>query len=470
MELLLTTYDSALFNKIGFYVGQAIIAIQDNQPEFLQEKYRNVPWNSRHQSSLTAKLTEILRPSHDWETLTNKLQGFLKVLLIPESFNSPILIKLIEDIRLLNPAKPELNGSSSLNSVTPVLSEIVTNGSLSQTKIAVLLLDAENLQINADTEQFLTTVCTCPIQVKIAFANWRSMGKLDIEFHQRGYDLIHVPAGKDHADGKMIAFGSSIHEHYPKAKEVLVCSSDTVMTNLCNHLQQNGLTVYRVSKQGTNITVLNISTGKKDNYSLNILPKVPTIEEFIHQLKELIKIEQKRTKNCWVELATLSQMFKVKYQLTISQIVSKHLPGKKARDIFVNYPTEFVVHQMSEQSELYITLFEINQVQQVDTSNNDVQQTNVASLPCINSKTDLEQALKNIIKKLTIQSSNSYICVGILGSKFSQQHGKSITNQIKSLHLNGTFVNFLQSCNSFELQKTGDRWHVALRQASNVTA
>lgn len=376
---------------------------------------------------------------------------------------------VVHDIRLLNPAKVELNGSTKPSTVTPVSSEIVTNGSLAQTKIAVLLLDAENLQINAETEQFLTTVCSCPIQVKIAFANWRSMGKLDIEFHQRGYDLIHVPAGKDHADGKMIAFGSSIHEHYPKAKEVLVCSSDTVMTNLCNHLQQNGLTVYRVSKQGNNITVFNISTGKKDNYSLNILPKIPTIEQFIHQLKELIKVEQKRTKNCWVKLATLSQMFKDKYQLTISQVVSEHLPGKKARDIFVNYPSEFVVHQMSEQSELYVTLFEINQVQQVDSSNHDVQQTNVASLSSINSKTDLEEALKNIIKKLSIQSSNSYICVGILASKFSQQHGKSITEQIKSLHLSSNFIKFLQSCDSFELQKIGERWHVALRQASNIT-
>ncbi len=470
MELLLTTYDSALFNKISFYVGQAIIAIQDKQPELLLEKYRNIPWNSRHQSSLTAKLTEILRPSNDWDTLINKLQGFLKFLLIPESFNSPILIKLIEDIRLLNPAKAELNGSSSLNTIKPVSSEIVTNGSLSQRKIAVLLLDAENLQINPETEQFLTTVCTCPIQVKIAFANWRSMGKLDIEFHQRGYDLIHVPAGKDHADGKMIAFGSSIHEHYPKAKEVLVCSSDTVMTNLCNHLQQNGLTVYRVNKQGNNITVLDISTDKNYNYSLKILPKMPTIEQFIYQIKELIKVEQKRTQNCWVELATLSNMFKDKYQLTISQVVSNHLPGKKARDIFVNYPTEFVVHQMSEQSELYVTLFEINQVQKVDKSNEDVQKTNVASLSGINSKTDLEQALKNIIKKLTIQSSNRYICIGILASKFSQQHGTPITNQIKSLHLSANYTKFLQSCDSLELQKIGDRWHVALHQTKSVTA
>ena len=26
------------------------------------------------------------------------------------------------------------------------------------------------------------------------------MGKLDVDFHERGYELIHVPAGRDNAD------------------------------------------------------------------------------------------------------------------------------------------------------------------------------------------------------------------------------------------------------------------------------
>jgi hypothetical protein len=458
MELLLTTYDSALFNKIGFYVGQAIIAIQDNQPQLLLEKYRNVPWNSRHQFSLTAKLTEILRPSDDWDTLINKLQGFLKVLLIPESFNSPILIKLIEDIRLLNPAKAELNGSSSFNTVTPVSSEIVTNGSLSQTKIAVLLLDAENLQINAETEQFLTTVCTCPIQVKIAFANWRSMGKLDIEFHQRGYDLIHVPAGKDHADGKMIAFGSSIHEHYPKAKEVFVCSSDTVMTNLCNHLQQNGLTVYRVNKQGNNITILNSKSGNKHTHSLL---KLPSIEELNAQIKNIIISEEKRTSNQWFQLSEIAQIYYKKYNLNISEIVSYSLPGKTTKDIFLD-KLEFVVHQVPNDNELYVALFEMSQLNKA-VSNNDVENKE------INTKADLEQALVNIIIALAGKTSNRYIPIETLSANFNQQYGQGITNIFKNLKLNVKYITFLKSCDSFELQKTGDRWHVALRQASNVT-
>jgi hypothetical protein len=44
------------------------------------------------------------------------------------------------------------------------------------------------------------------------------------------------------------------------------------------------------------------------------------------------------------------------------------------------------------------------------------------------------------------------------------------TEQIKHLHLNENFIKFLQSCDSFELQKKGDRWHVALGKASSVKA
>jgi hypothetical protein len=46
----------------------------------------------------------------------------------------------------------------------------------------------------------------------------------------------------------MIAMGVSIRRHYPAAKEVFVCSSDWLLTNLCNSLQSQGMTVYRVRR------------------------------------------------------------------------------------------------------------------------------------------------------------------------------------------------------------------------------
>lgn len=358
---------------------------------------------------------------------------------------------------------PELNGSDSSKYIESSAKIKSTDHKIyfQQPGIAVLLLDAENLQINTDTEQSLTTVCTCPIQIKIAFANWCSMGKLDIELHGRGYDLIHVPAGRDNADGKMIAFGSSINVRYPNAKEVLVCSSDKVMTNLCNHLQQNGLTVYQVSKQEETVKVFNFQTGKP----ITIIPILPSeissIEKFIQQLKILIKIEQKHTQSFWIKLSTLSQIFKNKYKITISQVVSKHFPGKKARDIFINYPADFVIHQIDTSSELYVTLLEINQSQPIDNSNQaHTGKTSECLLLSINSKADFETALKNLIKTLTIQSPKSYVNVGILASKFNQQYSKSITKQMKCLHLSGNFIKFLQSSTSFGLKQTNQGWEV----------
>jgi predicted RNase H-related nuclease YkuK (DUF458 family) len=353
----------------------------------------------------------------------------------------------------------ELNGSESITNIKP--SEAEQNASVSKSDIAVLLLDAENLQINAETEKFLATVCNYPIQIKIAFANWCSMGKLDIELHGRGYDLIHVPAGKDNADGKMITFGSSVHERYPTVREVLVCSSDKVMINLCNHLQQHGLMVYQVSKQGEDITVLNSYTGKIVKQVTNSAPEIPTVTQFIEQIKELIKTEQKRTHSCWIQLATISQNYKNKYKLTISHIAAKHFPGKKAREIFVNYPAEFVLHQIDQAAAVYITIFDINSEKSVNSKNDPVQNDKAQLLSNIGSKADLEQVLKNIISELTIHSPGSYINIGPLGSQFKKQYGKPITEQIKSLQLNGNFIKFVQSRNCFQLRKTPKGWEIA---------
>ena len=276
MTVTLTKYPAPLLNKIGSYVCQAVIYIQQQQPELLLDKYRNISWrDNSNQSRLKTRIIEKISNAEDWESLVKRVEVFIKALLISNSTNTPVLIKLQEKIRQLDPNISDNDSShqQNLNSTNqesniktvdasasdrqsniqttlndsenkqyisskktnqeslPPQAELKPNknhqdiNSLEnqqQTGITVLLLDAENIQISLETEQFLTTVCNYPIQIKIAFANWQSMGKKDIEFHNRGYDLIHVPGGKDNAEGKTIAFGSTIYEYYPKVKEVLV--------------------------------------------------------------------------------------------------------------------------------------------------------------------------------------------------------------------------------------------------------
>lgn len=338
--------------------------------------------------------------------------------------------------------------------------------------ITFLLLDADNLQISTHTEKFLANVCNCPLQVKIAFANWSNRGKLDIELHERGYDLIHVRAGRDNADGKMIAFGSYIHELYPHAKEVLVCSSDKVMTNLCNNLQQHGLIVYQVSQHSENIIIFNNSTGETTIYSTKPLVEMPSIEQFILQVKGLIEEEQKLTASALVKLSHLSRVYQVKYQLHLSHIVSKYSPGKNAKDILAKYPADLVIYQIDDSSKLYVTVFYDN----LNPANNNTDRSKSVKsilsifLSVISSKLDLELVLKTIREDLMEESTQVNFDINILPIQFKQRYGKPITEQIKELKINGSYIKFLQSCSFLQLKQKDNKWEISELNLTNTTS
>ncbi|MEM7713438.1 MAG: NYN domain-containing protein [Cyanobacteria bacterium P01_A01_bin.68] len=436
MTVTLIKYPAPLLNKIGSYVCQAVIYIQQQQPELLLDKYRNVSWrDNNNQSRLKVKLVEVIANTQNWESLINQVEVFIQSLLIPDSTNTPVLIKLQEKIRHLEPktldsetannqqdtksiktiseaseTQKDINSTEStqqeslptktisetsesqqdINSIESTQEESLSTKTNLQTSenqpnrddynnkteeqvrikenqpITALLLDAEKIPLTPESEQFLTKFCTNPIQIKIAFANWQSMGEKDTEFYDRGYDLIHVPHGKDNADGKMIAFGSTIDEYYPKVKEILVCSSDNVMTNLCEDLQHKGLTIFQVSQHLSNLTILNSKTQETQNHTI-----LPSIEKLLSQIKEIIEEQERQTSNQWIKLSKICKLFKEKHSFGVNKVVSHHLPGKNIKNIFVHKP-EFVIHQIPEQPEIYITLFKMpiqEDVQQKESIN-----------------------------------------------------------------------------------------------------
>lgn len=450
--------DSAVIHEISLYVYQTLIEIQQQQPELIKEKYRKVPWrDARNQSVFMMKLKEGLSHSLDKESLIRRVKIFLQGLLVPSYFQLPSFGKLLERINLS--IQQLVDDRNPRENVHP--------GDLraeSAKGIAILLLDAENLRLDAKTEKFLTAICTYPIQIKIAFANWSKMGKQDIEFHGRGYELIHVPVGKDSADLKMATVGSSIFVHYPTAKEVLVCSSDRVLSHLCTTLQTHGMTVYLVRKRDELITVFNNKTNQTYTHSLKFAVEVPPLEQVIVQIKSLIKLEQDRSNNQWLKLSKISALVQEKFQISLTQVVSTHFPGKRARDLFIENPQDFVVHQLSEQSELYISLFAISQEEAnaVNSLNGELNPKNKDLLQ-INSREELEQALIKIIERAAAQSPGSYLPINTLGTQFQRQYGQPVTAVIKKLQLKCNFIKFLQSCPIFELQQTNKAWEVALR-------
>jgi hypothetical protein len=483
--------DSAVINEVSFCIYQAIIFIQQQQPKLLTEKYRNVPWSDApYQSSFLLKLQTELNKAPSRDALIKTVRKLLQLILTPQCLELPISSKLIEKLRILIESASEIDPRNGSAFSHPLEAPRVL---IPEQHIAILLLDAENLQLNTQTEKFLTTACTYFIQVKIAFANWRRMGKLDAELHERGYDLIHVPAGRDNADGKMIAVGLSIREHYPNVKEILVCSSDTVMTNLCNHLQKYGLTVYRVFRQGSNITVSNSRTGEVKAYTSKYLPVIPPLMQCISCLKLLLAEEQERAKIYWVKLSVLSQLFYEKHEITINQLVDTYSPGKTDKDIFLERPLDFVVHQLPETPEVYITLFKISQLPKTTKQDSDLptdhikpeQQTFVQlqkapedpkpeqkseekrhPLSSINSLAELENAVLNIIQSMQNQSLDAQISIMALGGEFRKVYGQSPTALVKKLKPGTNFTQFLQSCSTLKVEKNGQGYQVAIAHTS----
>ena len=456
------TQESVAFSAISRYLAQTLVSIQSKHPEWIAEKYRKTQWaKPDFQSILIVKFTKNFLLATDVDSILLTAKKYLQILLIPEFINSPQFSKLIAKIEQLVESKiAPVKSNNSVSSKPSTLTPSVDAG------IAILLLDVENLQLNIETEKFLEGICQYPIQIKVAFANWRSMGKKDAEFHQRGYQLIHVPPGKDSADLKMATVGASIFVHYPTAKEILVCSSDRALTHLSNTLQAHGLTVFQVRKQLDKIIVLNSKTGQIETHSLVSLPEIDPIEKIVFQLKELIKIEQERTSAQWVKLSRVSALFKENYGSALNQVVATHLLGTKTRDIFLKYPTEFVVHHPSETSQAYVTLFEVKLPPKAPILNKDILNKSIPeplSLENINSLEDLETAIVKIVGELTGNSPANSVFLSNVGSEFHRQYGKQITQIIKEFNLSRKFPKFLQSCTSLQIKKAEKGWQVSIK-------
>ncbi|MFN6476992.1 NYN domain-containing protein [Nostoc sp. DedQUE07] len=295
------------------------------------------------------------------------------------------------------------------------------------TGISLLLLDAENLKLDINSELFLASVCKYPLQFKMAFANWKnpSIGKQDIELYNRGYQLVHVPEGKDSADAKMIAFGACIVRSYPTVKEILVCSSDGILSHLCNELQNQGLIVYWVRRQGQTLHIENRNTGKFTHYSLAMATEVLSLEKVVEQIQDLIKNEQDSINTRLHRLTTIASLFQERSNINNK---SHH----KQPEIEEITP---IINNLSAQ----------------------LIQEEPAEIP--NEKT-LDKLLLKIIQDIQTKSPQTQVSVSKLGSELRRITGESPNSIIKKLKLGSNFTKYLKSSPTFTLKMNGKEYEV----------
>ena len=324
--------DSAVIDNLSRCVCEAFIAIGQQHPEWLRHDFKDAQWNDEQSDLIKERISEAdFTSASDTDALMQQVRKCLDFFLLPAFLETTEFIELAEKIR-----------------------QIVQDKASHYKEIAILLLDAENLKIDAETEIFLQSICKYPILVKTAFAHWNSgaMRGQDATFHSRNYQLIHVPPGENSADLQMTAHGSSILRFYANAKEVLVCSSDQGLLHLCNVLHTQGLTVYQVSRKGQVLGVLNKQTGETTTWVIPI-----ALDRFILQIKTIIKDETKRSADQWVLLSKVSNIYQRKYNLTLSEAVSNYSNCQSDREFFTNNPYHFALHQLPKKPELYVSLF-----------------------------------------------------------------------------------------------------------------
>ncbi|MEG4015712.1 MULTISPECIES: NYN domain-containing protein [unclassified Microcoleus] len=322
-------------------------------------------------------------------------------------------------------------------------------------EIAILLLDAENMKLDINAEKFLASLCSYPLQVKIAFANWKnpSIGKLDTELYDRGYELIHAPGGANTADGKMIAFGAAILYRYRDVREVFVCSSDGLLNHLCNQLQNQGLTVFRVRRQNAILSVENHLTGESNHYSCERKIEIPTFPELANQISELLKTEHQLIDDRIARLSSVVELFQERRALEFTSINSTHIEAfASAQKDMICEPKEpaisDVVGANIEQEKLLETV--------------------PANPVTIDSLEVLEKVLIKIIELEINNSPNNAINIAELKKIFFNRCQVQADHIVKTFLVNSSLVKFLKSRSSvFQLTAIGSEHHVKIVRKSS---
>lgn len=306
-----------------------------------------------------------------------------------------------------------------------IVSEVSTSSwQNSEQGISIILLDLENLKLDRLAENYLQELANYPLQVKFAFANWSetAVNKQDTEFYERGYFLIHVPGGKNSADARMMTLGAALRIHYPQVKEVFVCSSDWLLTNLSNELLSQNLRVWRVRRQEKNLEIENHKTGEVYAYSLEFNQEIPDSKQLLATLEKLIEQEQQ----------SVTEKIQQLYQLEVLLNTRKNL--LQNQNNVGNY--DFQLKNISQ-----------NQNQTLNGKIINTHQTILCAK-------DLENAVLQIIDEIRKSSPNQKITPSTISAGFKKRFGVTANQVVKDLKLGGNITDFLENSPNLILNDT----------------
>ena len=366
----------------------------------------------------------------------------------------------------------------------------------------LLLVDAENMTPPKTLEAFLQTVGRYPILHRLAFGNWRRLGRRDQVFYRRGYQMVHVPSGKNSADIKMSLDASLISLGNPSIREVFICSTDSDLLHLGHTLLNLGVTPYRVSRRYNSFAILNVAQqttqmfhlappssppgpppaveqtdpeqsdfdpAEQPEHPVVIAPelvKVPTLGQMKGWLKVLIMQEQQANPGQLIPLDRLGQLFRDRNHISAHEALKANSGYRTLRQFLEDNPI-FALSPLPDGRQIAVTLASpaLESPPSLEPSasvSGTEPEGEGAPPPPITDAHSLEQALIKLLWQLSSGQADSQIQLSILAAYFTHVYQEPMSAVLKRIGEPKGLPKFLAKCRSLRVQKQGQDWRITL--------
>ncbi|MBE9158248.1 NYN domain-containing protein [Nodosilinea sp. LEGE 06152] len=456
---------------IGQLLHRAITAAQIQQPQLLTEPCRK--WLSGTSAEAQShKINALLSKQPDAATVIKAVEQVLAQVFVPAFRGSKPYSKLLQRVQTLAAGPAEAADAPVQAPHPPSTRQADQDVALDPAGTGLLLVDAENMNPPEALETLLQTVAQYPLRYRLAFGNWRKLGDRDQELYRRGYQMVHVPSGKNSADIKMSLDAFLISLWNPSLREVFICSTDSDLLHLGHALLNLGIVPYRVSRRGNDFVIRNIATQRSQIVRGTIdatMVKMPSLAQLKRRLKNLILEEQKASPGKPITLGRLGKLFSDRNQVSVGQVLQNY-PSYRNLKHFLEAQEGFELCPLPDGFQIEVRLTEVRlpapaentAVPLVPPPNQGLEQPPAAvPQPIVDTQT-LEQALIKLLWSLSSQQTGGTIPLSVLSVHFAHVHQESLSSVLKRIGEPKGLPKFLAKCRSLRIHKQGADWQVAM--------
>jgi hypothetical protein len=418
---------SLLCHRISLLMVALLAQVQRAAPQSLRRPLAPLEQLSQRQL-LCQKLAQLLQQTPEGVSLQRAVVKILQHWLVSAFFQTAAYRQLLWQIQQqFEPARSQSN-------LPPM---------------AVLLLDADNVPLSADLEAWLAGHCPYPIQLKLAFGNWRKLGRRDLDFHRRDYQLLHVPPGKNGADFKMTALGSLLPRYAGHIKAAIICSSDSDFGTLRQILAAQGLRVYQLRRSPTTLILSDSHSADWITLAVPTEGPMPDLVSGIRFLQAHLAIAAQP-----VELTALCWTFEAHFKVALRTFVQHHRGGANPK-LFLQSRSEFTVALAASSLQIEVSLAAA--AAKTAAASSFFSGPEVAVV--------LENTLVGLLEKLCAQQEIATVPLDRLSAAFYEQFGQSLKRTLAQNSLGSSLPKFFRSCPKLQISWNGQQWMLAAAEA-----